>query len=129
MSKKILKSKNISAHEPGIKKSRDFFVDVYDVVWQIPKGRVTSYGAIANYLGTKLSSRMVGWAMNGAHGIQPKVPAHRVVNRNGMLTGRLHFATPDEMENLLKAEGVEIKEHTVTAFKELFWDPGTNLSL
>lgn len=128
MTRKVNTSKLPTA-EPIIKKSRDFFVDVYDVVRQIPKGRVTSYGAIANYLGTKLSSRMVGWAMNGAHNIKPKVPAHRVVNRNGMLTGRLHFATPDEMENLLKAEGVEVKDHTVTKFENLFWDPQTNLAL
>jgi len=129
MRKKIDRPKKIATSEPAIKKSRDFFVDVYDVVRQIPKGRVTSYGAIANYLGTKLSSRMVGWAMNGAHCIKPKVPAHRVVNRNGMLTGRLHFATPDEMENLLKDEGIEVKEHTVTDFKNIFWDPYTHLSL
>ena len=128
MTKKINKPTKRAPAEPSIKKTRDFFVDVYDVVRQIPKGRVTSYGAIANYLGTKLSSRMVGWAMNGAHNINPKVPAHRVVNRNGMLTGRLHFSTPDEMENLLKAEGIEVTEHTVTDFKALFWDPATNLS-
>ena len=129
MTKKIIRPQKVTPSEPGIKKSRDFFVDVYDVVRQIPKGRVTSYGAIANYLGTKLSSRMVGWAMNGAHNIQPKVPAHRVVNRNGMLTGRLHFATPDEMENLLRAEGIEVKDHSVTEFKTLFWDPSTQLLL
>jgi methylated-DNA-protein-cysteine methyltransferase-like protein len=115
--------------EATVKSSRDFFLDVYDVVRQIPKGRVTSYGAIAKYLGTTLSSRMVGWAMNAAHNIKPKVPAHRVVNRNGMLTGRLHFSTPDEMENLLKAEGIEVKDHVVTDFKNLFWDPHTHLSL
>src|SRR5665647_3450563 len=83
-----------------ITKQYTFFEDVYAVVRQIPKGRVTSYGAIANYLGTKLSARMVGWAMNGAHNVTPKVPAHRVVNRNGMLTGKAHFATPDLMQEL-----------------------------
>lgn len=129
MNKKIIKKKEIPAAQPTLKKSRDFFVDVYDVVRQIPRGRITSYGAIANYLGTKLSSRMVGWAMNGAHNVTPKVPAHRVVNRNGMLTGRLHFSTPDEMENLLKAEGIEVKEHLVTDFKNLFWDPSKDLAL
>ena len=129
MTKKINTARPTPTIEPTIKKSRDFFVDVYDVVRQIPKGRVTSYGAIANYLGTKLSSRMVGWAMNGAHNVMPKVPAHRVVNRNGMLTGRLHFATPDEMENLLKAEGIDVKDHIVIDFENLFWDPGTNLTL
>ena len=85
-------------------KQYTFFEDVYAVVRQIPKGRVTSYGAIANYLGTKLSARMVGWAMNAAHGAKPKVPAHRVVNRNGMLSGKAHFATPDLMEELLRKE-------------------------
>src|SRR6187200_664896 len=86
-------------------KEYTFFQDVYDVVRQIPKGRVTSYGAIANYLGTKLSARMVGWAMNAAHTAKPKVPAQRVVNRNGMLSGKNHFATPMLMEELLKKEG------------------------
>lgn len=129
MNKKISKATGTITSGPIVKKSRDFFVDVYDVVRQVPKGRVTSYGAIANYLGTKLSSRMVGWAMNGAHHIKPEVPAHRVVNRNGMLTGRLHFSTPDEMENLLKAEGIDVKDHMVTNFKTLFWDPQINLSL
>lgn len=129
MTKKIIEPQQNLAKDAGIKKSRDFFVDVYDVVRQIPKGHVTTYGAIANYLGTKLSSRMVGWAMNGAHNINPKVPAHRVVNRNGMLTGRLHFATPDEMQNLLMAEGIEVKDHTVTDFNTLFWDPSIHLSL
>src|SRR5438552_5104326 len=81
---------------PG--KEYSFFEDVYSVVRQIPKGRVTSYGAIANYLGTKMSARMVGWAMNAAHGETPKVPAHRVVNRNGMLSGKAHFGSPTKME-------------------------------
>ena len=130
---KTAKSKGIQAatnHTSNVSDQKtsasSFFEDVWAVVRLIPKGRVTSYGAIANYLGTKLSARMVGWAMNGAHSVKPKVPAHRVVNRNGMLTGRLHFATPDEMENLLKAEGVNIKDHTVIEFKSLFWDPSTN---
>src|ERR1035437_2764408 len=89
------------------KKEYSFFDDVYDVVRQIPKGRATSYGAIANYLGTKMSARMVGWAMNAAHDAKPKVPAHRVVNRNGMLTGKAHFATPTQMEELLKREKIK----------------------
>src|SRR5450432_4936842 len=80
-------------------KQYSFFENVYAVVRQIPKGRVTSYGAIANYLGTKLSARMVGWAMNTAHSAVPKVPAHRVVNRNGMLSGKSHFGSPNAMEN------------------------------
>ncbi|HRN80574.1 MAG TPA: MGMT family protein [Ferruginibacter sp.] len=110
-------------------KHRDFFSDVYDVVRQIPKGRVTSYGAIAAFLGTRSSSRMVGWAMNAAHGRIPPVPAHRVVNRKGLLTGRMHFSPPEQMEQLLAAEGVEIKEHTVQHFDKHFWDPAKELQL
>jgi methylated-DNA-protein-cysteine methyltransferase related protein len=110
-------------------KEYSFFTDVYDVVRQIPKGRVTSYGAIANYLGTKLSARMVGWAMNAAHSAKPKVPAQRVVNRNGMLTGRFHFETPTKMEEQLKKDGVTVKKDTVVDFKTRFWDPANELSL
>lgn len=104
-----------------------FFESVYDVVRLIPEGRVTNYGAIAKYLGSGLSSRMVGWAMNAAHG--KNVPAHRVVNRNGMLTGKHHFATPYEMEALLQAEGVEVKNDKVIRFKEIYWDPAAELEL
>lgn len=110
-------------------KTYSFFADVYDVVRQIPKGRVTSYGAIAAYLGTKLSARMVGWAMNAAHIAKPAVPAHRVVNRNGMLTGKHHFPTPTLMEELLKKEKVEVKNDTVVNFEKKFWDPAEYLSL
>jgi methylated-DNA-protein-cysteine methyltransferase related protein len=110
-------------------KEYSFFKDVYDVVRQIPKGRVTSYGAIANYLGTKLSARMVGWAMNAAGLAKPKVPAHRVVNRNGMLSGKHHFGTPTQMEELLKKEKVEIKDDKVVGFEKLFWDPADELGL
>jgi methylated-DNA-protein-cysteine methyltransferase-like protein len=95
----------------------------------VPKGRVTSYGAIANYLGLKLSARMVGWAMNAAHNAVPKVPAQRVVNRNGMLSGKQHFATPTLMEELLKKDGVTVKNETVEDFKTIFWDPATELGL
>jgi len=102
MIKKNNKNNQAKESPRSTTKQYSFFEDVYAVVRQIPKGRVTSYGAIANYLGTKLSARMVGWAMNGAHGAKPKVPAHRVVNRNGMLSGKAHFATPDLMEELLK---------------------------
>jgi methylated-DNA-protein-cysteine methyltransferase-like protein len=119
--KKIPSGKKVKAYT--------FFEDVYDVVRQIPKGRVTSYGAIATYLGTKLSARMVGWAMNAAHSAKPAVPAHRVVNRNGMLTGKHHFATPTLMEELLKREKVEVKKETVVDFEKLFWDPSEALSL
>ncbi len=112
----------------GKAKEYSFFDDVYDVVRQIPKGRVTSYGAIASYLGTKLSARMVGWAMNGAHNVKPKVPAQRVVNRNGMLTGKAHFATPTQMEELLKKDGVAVKNDTVVDFVKRFWDPAVELA-
>lgn len=110
-------------------KEYSFFADVYDVVRQIPKGRVTNYGAIANYLGTKLSARMVGWAMNGAYYIKPNVPAHRVVNRNGMLTGKAHFSTPTQMQELLKKEGIIVEKDTIIDFKTKFWNPQTELSL
>ena len=110
-------------------KQYSFFEDVYAVVRQIPKGRVTSYGAIANYLGTKLSARMVGWAMNAAHRTKPKVPAHRVVNRNGMLSGKAHFATPTLMEELLIKEKIKIKGDTIIDFEKLFWDPYKELGL
>ena len=108
---------------PSGKKEKDFFQQVYDVVRLIPKGRVTSYGAIAAFLGTRLSARMVGWAMNAAHSVKPKVPAHRVVNRNGMLTGKHHFATPTQMEALLAKEKIKIKNDTVVDFEKVFWDP------
>ena len=111
----------------GKAKEYSFFQDVYDVVRQIPKGRVTSYGAIAAYLGTKLSARMVGWAMNGAHNVKPKVPAQRVVNRNGMLSGKAHFETPTKMEELLQKDGVAVKNDTVVDFEKRFWDPAVEL--
>lgn len=108
---------------------RDFFADVMDVVRHIPKGRVTSYGAIAKYLGAARSSRMVGYCMNNAHSVKPPVPAHRVVNRNGVLTGKHHFATETSMEELLAMEGVKVKMDTVIGFSELFWDPSVGLRL
>jgi methylated-DNA-protein-cysteine methyltransferase-like protein len=110
-------------------KEYSFFEDVYAVVRKIPKGRVTSYGAIANYLGTKLSARMVGWALNAAQKPSLKVPAQRVVNRNGMLSGKHHFATETLMEELLNKEGLTVKDETVVNFKEKFWDPATELSI
>jgi len=108
--------------------SKDFFRDVYDVVRLIPKGRVTSYGAIAKYLGAPRSSRMVGWAMNAAHTL-PDVPAHRVVNRIGLLTGKMHFSTPTRMEELLKTEKVEVLKDQVVDFDKHFWDPSIELKL
>lgn len=113
----------------AIGKQYSFFEDVYDVVRQIPKGRVTSYGAIANFLGTKLSARMVGWAMNGAHHEKPPVPAQRVVNRNGMLTGKAHFSTPTKMEELLAQEKVKVKNDRVVDFEKIFWDPAKELQI
>lgn len=110
-------------------KEYSFFADVYDVVRQIPKGKVTSYGAVATYLGTKLSARMVGWAMNAAGTAKPKVPAQRVVNRNGMLTGKHHFSMPTAMEEMLKKDGVSVKDDTVVDFKKRFWDPSEELAL
>jgi methylated-DNA-protein-cysteine methyltransferase-like protein len=104
-------------------KTNDFFQNVFDVVRLIPKGRVTSYSAIAKYLGTGGSSRMVGWAMNASHHVKPKVPAHRVVNRNGMLTGKAHFETPTKMQELLAKEKIKVKNETVLDFEKLFWDP------
>ncbi len=106
-----------------------FYDEVYQVVQLIPRGRVTSYGAIAAYLGTKSSSRMVGYAMNAAHTASPPVPAHRVVNRNGLLTGKHHFGTSDEMMQLLIDEGVQVKDDQVLDFKTLFWDPAIELAL
>lgn len=110
-------------------KNQDFFEQVFQVVRLIPKGRVTSYGAIAVYLGAKGSSRMVGYAMNAAHSQKTKVPAHRVVNRNGVLTGKHHFSTPYEMQELLEKEKVVVKNDQVINFKSIFWDPSMELAL
>ncbi|WP_276364223.1 MGMT family protein [Daejeonella sp. H1SJ63] len=106
-----------------------FYDQVYQVVRLIPKGRVSSYGAIASYLGTKGSARMVGYAMNAAHTASPPVPAQRVVNRNGMLTGKFHFGSPNLMQQLLENEGVKIEDDKVADFKNLFWDPAIELEL
>lgn len=108
---------------------KDFYQMVYQVVRLIPKGRVTSYGAIAKYLGAASSSRVVGYALNGAHGIKPKVPAHRVVNRNGLLTGKHHFETPFKMQELLENEKIVVKDDQIINFKEIFWDPYEELKL
>ncbi len=106
-----------------------FFTDVWEVVRQIPVGRVSTYGAIANYLGTKLSARMVGWAMNATHTISPPVPAQRVVNRLGILSGKAHFNPPSLMQELLEKEGIVIENNTVQDFDKKFWDPSIELSL
>ena len=124
-----MKRKTTTEPLKSVTKQYSFFEDVYAVVRQIPKGRVTSYGAIAKYLGTKLSARMVGWAMNAAHVATPKVPAHRVVNRNGMLSGKAHFATPTLMEELLLKEKIDVKDDKIVGFDKLFWDPYEELGL
>ena len=105
-----------------------FFNDVYEIAKLIPAGRVTSYGAIAAYLGVKRSARVVGWAMNGAIS-KHDVPAHRVVNRIGLLSGKNHFQTPTRMQELLEAEGVKVKEDQIIDFDKHFWDPMTELGL
>lgn len=123
VSKNIPPTEKLKAVTPSGYKDQTFFEQVFDVARQIPKGRVTSYGAIAASLGAKSSSRMVGWAMNLAGGAKPKVPAHRVVNRNGMLSGKHHFATPTHMQELLEREGIKVKGDKVVDFHKLFWDP------
>lgn len=134
MKKKTIPVKG-KTKKPVIEKPRStvkeysFFEDVFEVARQIPKGRVTSYGAIAAYLGTRLSARMVGWAMNAAGSAKPKVPAQRVVNRNGMLSGKQHFSTATAMEELLKKDGVKVKNDTVVDFEKRFWDPSVELTL
>lgn len=106
--------------------SKNFFDDVYDVVRQIPVGRVTSYGSIAKFLGSKLSARMVGWAMNACHGM-PDVPAHRVVNRNGVLSGKHFFGSPTAMQELLEDEGIRVENDKIKDFKYIYWDPSAEL--
>lgn len=108
--------------------TNDFYQNIFDVVKEIPRGRVTSYGAIAKYLGAAKSSRLVGWAMNLSHQQKDYIPAHRVVNRNGMLTGKAHFTPPSRMESLLKQEGITVIDDQIKNFKAIFWDPETELS-
>lgn len=110
--------------------SGDFERDVHDVARLVPAGRVTSYGAIARYLGAARASRMVGWAMNRAleaDSAAAPVPAHRVVNRQGLLTGRMHFPTPEAMADRLRAEGIEVVGDRIVDFDARFWDPSTEL--
>jgi methylated-DNA-protein-cysteine methyltransferase-like protein len=113
----------IKAIKPSGGRDESFFELVHAVARQIPRGRVTSYGAIAAALGTKLSARMVGWAMIPAHYATPPVPAHRVVNRNGLLTGRHHYHPPERMQQLLEKDGVVVRDNQVVDFERLFWDP------
>lgn len=104
-----------------------FFKRVYEVVKLIPHGRVTSYGAIAAYLGTRKSARMVGWAMNASHLSSEHIPAHRVVNRNGQLTGKHHFGGADIMKQLLESEGIAVEYDAIIDFQKFFWDPAKEL--
>ena len=103
-------------------KDTDFFQAVYEVVRLIPQGKVTTYGAIAQALGSKGAARMVGWAMNASHSL-PDIPAHRVVNRKGVLTGKMHFADSQEMQRKLMAEGIPVVDDQIQAFDSFFWDP------
>lgn len=109
------------------RKSGSFFENVYAVVRMIPPGRVTSYGAIAEYLGSRGSARMVGWAMNASHTSVQDIPAHRVVNRDGLLTGKHHFGTPAIMQQLLENEGINISGDQVACFEKVFWNPMVEL--
>lgn len=120
-------SEKLNSIRPSGRREENFFELVFEVARQIPKGRVTSYGAIAACLGAKSSARMVGWAMNGAGRVKPAVPAHRVVNRNGLLTGKHHFSPPSSMARLLKKEGIKVKDDQVVDFKKHFWDPAEEL--
>ena len=107
--------------------NESFFEKVYTIVRQIPYGRVTSYGAIARHLGSGGSARMVGWAMNSSHKSAVDIPAHRVVNRNGLLTGKHHFGGPDVMKQLLESEGIRVVDDKIIDFDMKFWDPAKNL--
>lgn len=106
-----------------------FYDQVYQVVRLIPSGRVSSYGAIASYLGSRGSARMVGYAMNAAHSVFPPVPAQRVVNRNGLLTGKFHFGTENLMQQLLENEGIRVENDKIVDFKNIFWDPSVELDM
>ncbi len=106
----------------------NFFSRVYQVVALIPYGRVTSYGAIANYLGSRGAARMVGWAMNGSHHCPKQIPAHRVVNSKGLLTGKVHFGDPGLMQKLLENEGIKIENDQIIGFDKFFWDPTKELT-
>jgi len=110
-----------------MKNKESFFEQVYEVVKLIPYGRVTSYGAIAEYLAIRGAARMVGWAMNASHSTLDKIPAHRVVNRNGLLTGKQHFGSPDIMQQLLESEGIVVVDDKIIDLDKHFWDPKKEL--
>ncbi len=105
------------------------YQQIYDIVRQIPPGRVTTYGAIAAVTGCRGAARMVGWAMNASRHAPEPIPAHRVVNRNGLLTGKHHFDTPSTMQELLESEGIVIENDQITGFQEKFWDPAKELGI
>lgn len=125
--KKTAKAQSMKKLQPSGKAESSFFEQVYDIVEQVPKGRVTTYGAIAKALGSGLSARMVGWALNGAHNDIRPIPAQRVVNRNGQLSGKGHFATPTRMQELLEKDGVKVENDTIINFRGHFWDPAEEL--
>jgi methylated-DNA-protein-cysteine methyltransferase-like protein len=108
--------------KPG-KNKESIYDAIYDIVRCVPKGRVTSYGAVAAAVGAASGARVVGYAMNNSTLVKPKVPAHRVVNRNGLLTGKHHFSPPEKMQQLLEKEGIKVKDDQVLDFDKLFWDP------
>ncbi len=121
------KSPKLTSIKPSVEKDNLFFEQVFEIARQIPKSRVTSYGAIAQCVGVGKSARLVGWAMNKSGSIAPKVPAHRVVNSSGLLTGKNALATPTLMEELLEKEGIEVKNNRVVLFKKIFWNPAKEL--
>lgn len=121
------KADNLKSITPSGGRDQSFFEQVYDIARQIPKGRVSSYGAIAKCIGTGKSARLVGWAMRSCGNIKPKVPAHRVVNSAGLLSGKHAFKTPTLMEELLAKEGVSVKKDKVVNFKNIFWNPMDDL--
>lgn len=110
-----------------MKTDANFFDKVYTIARLIPHGRVTSYGAIATYLGAARSARMVGWAMNNSHNQKEEVPAHRVVNRKGLLTGKHHFDGTNLMQQLLESEGIKVIENQIQDFEKIFWNPSETL--
>lgn len=109
-----------------IEKESNWLESIFELVRKIPRGRVCTYGILAEYVGTKATARMVGWAMNASHNYKPNVPAHRVVNRKGMLTGKNHFASPTQMQEMLEVEGIVILNDQVQNFKEICWYPYEN---
>ncbi len=111
------------------KKNNNFFEQVYEITKLIPFGRVTSYGAIAKCIGTAGSSRMVGWALNNCHGLPGFIPAHRVVNRNGILSGKHHFGGENVMKQLLESEGVKVEDDKIIDFEKVYWDPMKELGI